>query len=212
MSACLLADWTHTLPMPAPTTSPSPDHLAIWLGATVAVFVAVLAAATAQWRQHRELNAARHRLAQQLRHDRHLHDLAEVRALLDEIVAHITTVMDAARHLEMVVEYMVPKPQPSQQESGRKAAVAAWQAFEPLRGDWDRLALRVGDQHPVAQGLAELRGTLHTALAVPGHATGPFDDEQRNSMTGAMDAARHSAASFIEQAHRAPGSLLVPSG
>jgi hypothetical protein len=54
-----------------------------------AVLVALIAAGTAQWRLHVQLNHEQERLKEQLDHERSLKDLEEVRGLLDQAAAHI---------------------------------------------------------------------------------------------------------------------------
>lgn len=184
------------------------DHLGTWVAAAVAVFAATLAAATAQWRQRQQLRADERRLRLQLRHDRDLQDIAELKDLLDAVIGHVTTALDGARELEMVVEYMVSEPALGQQESGMKTVSRAWSKFSPLKADWDRLVLRLGYEHPVVTALATLRTDLHFALGVPGRSTGPFDDATRSEMIGAMDVVREDAKTFIREANRAVGVVL----
>jgi hypothetical protein len=186
----------------------SVDHLPAWLAFIGALAVALIAAGTSQWRQRADLRAQDRRLDRRLRHDRELQDLAEVRALLDSIVAHVTAVVDALAEVRLLVHVMVETPNVHQQQAGTETVRRGWDSHEPLRGDWDRLALRLGDDHPACQALAALRARTHQALSVPSRGSGPFTDEQRSAMASAMQEINAAAERFLAEAHSAAGARL----
>jgi len=57
-------------------SQPKPDHTDAWIAGVVAVLVALLAAGTAQWRLHVQLN-----------HGRQMADLSDLRGLLEELLS-----------------------------------------------------------------------------------------------------------------------------
>jgi hypothetical protein len=66
--------------------------------------VALIAAGTAQWRLHLQLDHERQRLKEQLDHDRAMKDLDEVRMLLDRAAEHSEQASDALIEMRHKVE------------------------------------------------------------------------------------------------------------
>lgn len=76
-----------------------------WDGALLAgaaVFAAAVAAWTANHRIAKQLDAESERLGQQLRHDREMRDLEELRGLLDEVAITMQRMISVHNKLEWV--------------------------------------------------------------------------------------------------------------
>jgi LPXTG-motif cell wall-anchored protein len=110
-----------------------------------ALLVAVIAALTAGRRQRRALDAESARLAQQLKHDRELSDVAHLRELLDNAAYAYESAFRALRDLGLAVD---------RKEFGEVKATyaSADTALEEFRATTSRLRLRFVLDHPIVTG------------------------------------------------------------
>jgi hypothetical protein len=153
------------------------DHLPAWLAFVGAIVVAVVAAATAQWRLHVSNKADKARLdaqlaaegvrhAERLAHERTLKDLEELRGVLDAAAAQLPVLVDTIGDVALA------------------AAEGGWQATQRPRSQYnkaflvavaekERLAVRLGRQHQVTTlydgaldlALAASRAVVDTAVS-----------------------------------------------
>ncbi|MGH2941383.1 MAG: hypothetical protein ACRDLN_01215 [Solirubrobacteraceae bacterium] len=173
----------------------SVDHLPVWLTFIGAIIVAVIAAGTAQWRLH-----------EQLRHDRGMADLAELRVLLSEASVDLreaeglrgVAASALLTHGQWVRERS-PETVKVVQEGGRRVTLQS-----------ERIGLLVGDDHPVAIAHREVVGFITGALTTLLQADMAEGAEVRKEWSALHDnePMRTSRTRFVSEAHRLVGSRV----
>lgn len=189
------------------------DHTPAWLAFTGALAVAILAAATAQWRQRVEI-----------RHDRHMHDLGELRTLLDEcaqvsaassesllqfsnLLAHsrlgepADDSADAVRQIVVDDDTTVDVNGPFRSVDDASAAVLT--SARPIFGLYQRVLLRLGQNHSVSLALLELQGIYNVAPLTATEIDGlPLGRPERLKQVEAWQAgAREAHFTFLAACH-----------
>ncbi len=181
---------------PAPT-----DYTPAIIAACVALVGILVAAWTAQ-----------KRLRVQLDHDRELHDLGELRTVVDEAAALTYTALDKLTDAMAAAEDWAIAGQ-----SGVKEAVAAaaarHEAFVviwPMENMAARLALRLTEQHPVYTAFQEFHhGCKQAARQMP--LKNPPDPILEPDRWAALRAElRRTRVAYVRQAHEVVASRLPP--
>jgi len=177
----------------------SPDYTPALIAAAVALLGIIIAAWTAQ-----------HRLRAQLAHDRELHDLGELRTVVDEAAAMTYTALDKLSDAMVAAEewanaggHNVIK-QVAASDARHEAFLVIW----PMENVAARLALRLTEQHAVYQAFQEFHhGCKQAARQLP-HATppDPILDPDRWSATRAT--LRDTRVAYVRQAHEVVASRL----
>jgi hypothetical protein len=171
------------------------DHLPVWLTFIGAITVAVVAAGTAQWRQH-----------EQLRHDREMADLAELRILLSQASADLReaeglrgVAASALLTHGKSVRKRDPEAVKAVQEGGRKVTLQS-----------ERIGLLVGDDHPVAAAHREVVGFITGALTTLLNADIGEGAKTRQEWSALHDdePMRTARVRFASEAHRLVGSRV----
>jgi hypothetical protein len=189
------------------------DHTAEWLTFVGALIVAFVAAATAQWRQRG-----------QLRHDRELRDLEELRALLDECAQAGGAASQAFLQWTNALAYM----DPGRRRRWRSPLLRRWRrsqlialsedvtveitdanevtdlaerereftaAAEPIFALYQRVVLRLGLEHPATEAFLAVQGVYAVYLA----STDDIEDKELGSRER-WDAVRE-AQGHVRAAH-----------
>ena len=200
------------------TVQQSADHTAAWLAFGGALLVALVAAGTAQWRQRVEL-----------RHAREQADLAELRELLDECAKQIFEASDALVKLTSQVMFSAESGPPLLADEavelfGETRQVKDLPAGElrtyhdrysvashPLHGFYQRVTLRLGTAHPVAQALrAVLRDSPNTyAMYDLLSATERISAERHRALTELTSPIGAAQRQFLAAAHAVVGPRLA---
>jgi hypothetical protein len=208
------------------------DHTPAWLTFIGALLVAVLAAGTAQWRQHVQLRHDRElkqieldhenerlrtqlahdgdRQQAQLAHDRELADLAELREVLDEAAAMTWNAMNRLADAWQAADEWAAFPEGGEDKAAvntaREHRHAAFEAIWPMEGMLGRLALRIGD-HAVTRAFSD----YHQAAKAAARAVPPTrPDEARLTVWRSEHAPqlRASRQAFVDGGLRLVGSRL----
>jgi hypothetical protein len=176
-----------------------PDNTAVWLTLVGALLVALIAAGTAQWR-----------LRVQLNHERQLHDLGELRAVLDEAAAMTWHAMNSlADAWQAADEWATP---PAGDDPASSAATVkrcrheAFEAIWPMEGMLGRLALRIGD-HAVTRAFSDYHQAARSAArAVPlTRPSEPRNDIWRDEYATPL---RDSRQAFVDGGKQLVGSQI----
>jgi hypothetical protein len=218
-------------------TQQAADHTPAWLAFVGALAVAVIAAATAQWR-----------LYAQLRHDRELKDLDELRELLDECAVTAGTASQAlGLYAGMGME--VPRqarpagepedPPADVDATGEDDEPKLWSPFdmrvgaEPFAEDeedpgefgererafyeatqafhglYQRVVLRLGEGHSISGAfLATHAAYVGAGLHPFVYDTDPHSQERADALTYIVSAARAAHFAFLEECRRVVGSRI----
>jgi hypothetical protein len=173
-----------------------PDHTAAWLAFVGALLVAIIAAGTAQWRQAVALKAERERLDDQLRHDRELKDLEELRVVLDAAGAKMGQLFESFKRVWMALE---GKVQPGDDDPAVTFNVDRLQTVTAV----ERTALRLGREHGVQLKLQEALDSIGLAWSALRAATasgtdaGAAMDPHLDAFQAAWDAFRDGAQELV---------------
>jgi hypothetical protein len=131
------------------------------LAFVAALMVALITAYTTNRRQQRSLDEERDRLATQLRHERHLADLADLRAVLEESLAA------ANRARQAVLE--------GWWDSAKKEA--GGRAVGELEAQLDRLHVRLGKEEAIVKAYTTMGNVTHALNRLPPPPQQPTRDE-----------------------------------
>ncbi|MEA2217876.1 MAG: hypothetical protein QOJ35_502 [Solirubrobacteraceae bacterium] len=171
------------------------DHLPVWLTFIGAITVAVIAAGTAQWR-----------LREQLRHDREMADLAQLRVLLSEASADLRE----AEGLRAVAASALLTHGQQVRERDPEAVKAVQAGGRKVTLQSERIGLLVGDDHPVAVAHREVVDFITSALTtlLQADLTEGVDARKEWSALHDNEPMKTARVRFVSEAHRLVGSRV----
>jgi len=215
----------NTLPKAVATSS---DHTAAWLAFVGALLVAIIAAATAQWR-----------LRHQLTHDRELKDLEELRALLDDCARMAG---ETSQLMMFMLRRSISLPRkeapPDEASKGRPALLrelgvkivvsprdysaedpdfqaledAFYEAAKPVFGLYQRIILRLGREDELSAAYLELQlQWVALGLSALLAETEPDSPQREAGIRLALSELQAAHFGFLEAARRKIGSRLPVS-
>jgi hypothetical protein len=182
------------------------DNTAAWLAFLGAMIVAAIAAGTAQWR-----------LRAQLKHDRRMRDLDELRRFLDECARAASAASEAflrvASHSPLV-----PRPRwwapwrTAEERSLSEREETFWKLNERVSPLYQQLVLRVGEEHNIAKAFLAVQAALTVeaiSLSEGVETTDPASDERVEAMNEAISNLREAYYGFLETARQTVGVDLA---
>jgi hypothetical protein len=192
---------------------------AVWITAGAVVLGAIIAAVAAHLRLQAtlkaervrlddQLEAERARLDQQLEHDRELTDLAELRTLLEGVIADVLAASDAYSDLAHVYEKELATPVDRQAEEERRLERTKWvrpagEAALRVSLDQLRVETRLPSDHAVVDALRDMRNAFRV-----------WPDAGSFITTEMVEAHRASVRELVEAQsgliHRLPGDSRLP--
>jgi hypothetical protein len=142
-----------------------------------------------------QLGAERTRLDQQLEHDRELTDLAELRTLLDGVMADAWSAVDS--YIDVVHDYEneVAQPPPIDPQAEEERRVErrellgpAAEAFMRVSVDGLRVSARLSSDHAVVNALRDMRGAIVRGPALDSPVTPELVEAHRASLKELQEA------------------------
>ena len=126
------------------------DHLAVWLAFSGAIIVALIAAATAQWRLTAQLRAEDQRQQDRLSFERGETDRSELRRILDTLAEHVLGLHEGVGQLNAAAANLVEDDDPDLRDYRKdRLQEIAGEIREHSRAAGDqieRLGLRLGPE------------------------------------------------------------------
>jgi hypothetical protein len=155
--------------------------------AGAAVLAAGIAAATAIWRQRKQLDAEARRLREQLAHDRSMRELEETRTVLDDAMQAVSAAIEwtASRKGNMSLAQQIREEAPGVDQAGitfREAKQVVAESTALLTGltsEGQRLRIRFGDAHELFKAYEKLVHKVNKTITLAGESvlTGEADEE-----------------------------------
>jgi len=193
------------LPTAAELLNAAVELLKIGISAGALVGVAVLTAATTNRRQDRALAAEAERLRQQLRHDRTMTDLQELRTLLDAAATQLSAAADALVQAQGHTTLADPTDQSAQVEREKLVAAAQQRAFG-LAETARRIRLRLTRDHDVYSSFYSGRDAIWDSSARLSPGVDLTDENLSEAIDGDNQRVGTALAEFYEASHRLIGS------
>jgi hypothetical protein len=170
-----------------------------------ALTVALITAVTAQRRLRSQLAAEEGRLASQLRHDRTLRDLDELRSLLDEAAVGAASAMSAFLDLSVKAQLV---SDPADLDAGKRDLESAQ---EPMFVMYQRMLIRIRSDDATDAYFATVKLLYPARILDVFNESAPGDERSRRLAERRTEVSV-SYGKFLERAERLVGSRVTDDG
>jgi hypothetical protein len=195
-------------------TNDAVDHLPAWLAFSGAAIVALIAAVTAERRLNKQLKAEGERLGKQLEaeqerlesqlaHDRQLADLAELRTILDDGAARLTTILDKYTDVWGVLPSKGQEHSPEKLSAMKTTLEAVWPEVWPIYGITERLELRLGQGAPIVKAMRGVSDKISQQIEeMNGWAEFPDEGELEEARRTYLAEVASARGAFLKEAEK----------